>query len=86
MFDFVLDRIFLQARFQICCYLCGLRGSGAVNLTQPVRYPMNFNDLFIYFVVVVVVAFFHYLVLQGVGQRFTNAVVLKFVRLRESSR
>ena len=36
---------------------------GAVNLTQPVRYPVNismmlFNDLFIYFAVVVFSHFF----------------------------
>ena len=39
----VLGWIFLQIRFQICCYLWGLRGSGAVNLTQPMIYPINIS-------------------------------------------
>ena len=37
----VLDWIFLQLRFQICCYIWEPRGSGAVNLTQPIIYPVN---------------------------------------------
>ena len=43
VFYFVLDRMFLQVRFQICSYLWGPKGPGAVNFTQPVRYPMNIS-------------------------------------------
>ena len=57
---FVLDWVFLQVRFQICCYLLGLRGPGAVNLnmsnqwyTQIIYLWCLFNDFFNYFVVVV---------------------------------
>ena len=57
---FVLDWVFLQVRFQICCYLLGLRGPGAVNLNMPNQSYTQiiylwclFNDLFNYFVVVV---------------------------------
>ena len=32
-----LDWIFLQVRFQICSYLWGPKGPGALNLTQPMR-------------------------------------------------
>ena len=39
----VLDWIFLQVRFQICCYLWEAKGPGALNLTQPVRYPINIS-------------------------------------------
>ena len=33
---FILQKIFLQLRFEICCYLLGLRGLGAMNLDMPV--------------------------------------------------
>ena len=57
---FVLDWVFLQVRFQICCYRLGLRGRGAVNLNMPNQWYTQiiylwclFNDLFNYFVVAV---------------------------------
>ena len=37
------DWIFLQVRFQTCCYLWGPKWPGALNLTQPVRYPINIS-------------------------------------------
>ena len=48
--------MFLQVRFKICCYLWGSKGPGDLNLSEPVRYPINtsmmlFYDLSIYFVV-----------------------------------
>ena len=54
--------MFLEERLQICCYLLGSKGPGALNLTQPMRYPINismilFNDLVIYFVVFVFLLF-----------------------------
>ena len=57
---FIFILLFLQVRFQICCYLLGLRGPGAVNLnmsnqwyTQIIYLWCLFNDFFNYFVVVV---------------------------------
>ena len=51
-----LDWMFLQERFKICCYLWGPKGPGDLNLSEPVRYPINtsmmlFYDLSIYFAV-----------------------------------
>ena len=49
---FIFISLFLQVRFQICCYLLGLRGPGAVNLNMSNQWCL-FNDFFNYFVVVV---------------------------------
>ena len=64
---YVLDWVFLQVRFQICCYLWGTTGQRTVNLnmlnqwyTQIIYLWCLSNDLFNYFVVVV----FLFLVLQ----------------------
>ena len=42
----VLDETSLQVRFQICCYLCGLkglRGPGDMNLTQLMIYLISIS-------------------------------------------
>ena len=64
---FVLDWIFVQVRFQICRYLSGLRGPGAVNLnilkqwcTQLIYLWSFFNYLF----TILLLLFFHFFVLQ----------------------
>ena len=41
-----LESIFLQVRFQISSYLWGSKDSGPVNVTQPVRYPINMSMMF----------------------------------------
>ena len=41
-----LDWIFLQIRFQICYYIWGPKGPGALNLILPVRLPINISILF----------------------------------------
>ena len=56
---FVLDQIFLQVRFQICCYLWG-QWPGAVNLDKSNKYIydaflMIYLSIFVPVVVVVVV-------------------------------
>ena len=38
-----LDWIFWQIRFQIRCYLWGPKGPGTLDLSQPVRYPINIS-------------------------------------------
>ena len=78
---FFLDCIFLQLWFQICCYLWGPKGPGALNLTQPVRYSINismmlFNDLFIYFAVVVFSSLFGISKELIRGSKGCNSVVL----------
>ena len=57
---FVLDCIFLQVRFQICCYLWGPTGP-----VYPMIYPINISDAFlIIYSSILLLLFFHFLELQ----------------------
>ena len=38
---FFVFRLNIFTRFEICCYLWGPKGPGTLNLTQPLRYPVN---------------------------------------------
>ena len=63
-----LDWIFLQVRFQICCYFWKPKGPGAFNLNQPVRNPIDISMMFFYefFIYFVVVFFFTFWYFKGV--------------------
>ena len=73
----VLDCIFLHARCQICCYLWGPRGSGAVNLTQPTNVIPNkyiYDAFLVIYLSILLLLFFKVLVLQSVGTKLKESI------------